>query len=135
MAAGAPGERALAAAARRLLGQRRLLIATNRGPVTFVGAPDVRRGGLTGRMPTDRSSRRRCRARVERLGWMRLERVPWPLGPLRSDGFLEHTRRDCPERPPSFHDVAAHVKSMATARQLHPGPGVASDQASYHHPL
>ena len=40
MVARAPRERALAAAARRLLGQRRLLIATNRGPVTFVGAPD-----------------------------------------------------------------------------------------------
>ncbi|HYM52176.1 MAG TPA: trehalose-6-phosphate synthase, partial [Candidatus Dormibacteraeota bacterium] len=40
MAAPAPRERALAAAARRLLGERRLLIATNRGPVTFATAPD-----------------------------------------------------------------------------------------------
>jgi trehalose 6-phosphate synthase len=40
MATRAPGERSLAAAARRLLGQRRLLIATNRGPVTFASAPD-----------------------------------------------------------------------------------------------
>jgi len=46
MAAGAPGERALAAAARRLLGERRLLIATNRGPVTFLGTPD---GGVRAR--------------------------------------------------------------------------------------
>lgn len=40
MAARAARERALAAAALRLLGSRRLLIATNRGPVTFVTAPD-----------------------------------------------------------------------------------------------
>jgi len=45
-AAGAPGQRALASAARRLLGQRRLLIATNRGPVTFLGTPD---GGVRAR--------------------------------------------------------------------------------------
>jgi trehalose 6-phosphate synthase len=36
-------ERALASAARRLLGDRRLLIATNRGPVTFASGAD---GGL-----------------------------------------------------------------------------------------
>ena len=36
-------ESGLARAARRLLGDRRLLIATNRGPVTFGVTPD---GGL-----------------------------------------------------------------------------------------
>jgi len=36
----ATGERALGGAARRLLGDRRLLIATNRGPVTFLPSPD-----------------------------------------------------------------------------------------------
>jgi trehalose 6-phosphate synthase len=46
MATAAHGQRALAAAARRLLGQRRLLIATNRGPVTFLGTPD---GGVRAR--------------------------------------------------------------------------------------
>jgi trehalose 6-phosphate synthase len=40
MADPAARERALVAAARRLLGDRRLLIATNRGPVTFATAPD-----------------------------------------------------------------------------------------------
>ena len=33
------GERLLAGAARRLLGDRRLLIATNRGPVSFAIRP------------------------------------------------------------------------------------------------
>jgi len=40
MPASAPGERALRGAAGRLLGERRMLIATNRGPVTFLPAAD-----------------------------------------------------------------------------------------------
>jgi hypothetical protein len=53
------GERLLAGAARRLLGDRRLLIATNRGPVTFSANQDG--AGAADWSPPCRRSAGMCR--------------------------------------------------------------------------